>query len=119
MKARALRFCVLCIFVGIAPGHPSALPKEGTGTCTCLCAVPYAGGEIFGYNTYDSRGLSCSAFAGATCGVEDPNTGGIINGKIYTCDANPNTKGKLIILSPFGEVSTVLRSQLRPSIRRH
>lgn len=67
----------------LAPGPAMAqLPKRPglQSICTCLCSGPYG----YSYNDYNIKG-ACGQLNNRTCNFEDPNTGGIVSGKLRQC----------------------------------
>jgi hypothetical protein len=71
------------LFAIAAPEAGWSLPKNLGGADQCYCACDTAsGGEV---SLYDSRGLSCMAFDGATCNRENKATGLIESGKLSGC----------------------------------
>ena len=69
------------ILIGVVAAHAAwSLPKKGhDGQCYCLCDAPSGN---FAGNYYNSNGLSCNAFMGATCNIENPETHLIETGKL-------------------------------------
>jgi hypothetical protein len=60
-----------------------AKPKRGhDGQCHCICDAPSGN---FAGNYYNPNGFSCNAFMGATCNIENPDTGLIETGKLTSC----------------------------------
>jgi hypothetical protein len=108
MKITNLKFVFACCAPLIAAAQPAAaLPKQGSGgRCDCLCEAPGGvtpSGVIHSFATYDSHGQQCDAFAGATCNLTNPNTGGVATGTIKFCDSVSNTsKRPAVILLPSG-----------------
>jgi hypothetical protein len=67
----------------IATSDASAKPKKGhDGQCHCMCDAPSGN---FAGNYYNPGSLSCNAFIGATCNIENPDTGLIETGKLSSC----------------------------------
>ena len=108
MKRRVffLAFGIAVFFIAANAPTAQALPKQGTGgKCDCLCEAP-SGVNPFGviqtFNTYDSHGLGCGALVGATCNVNNPNTGGIATGSVKTCAPVSNASRRSVIILPNG-----------------
>ena len=117
MKFARLDVAFTCCALLIVATHTAdALPKQGTGTkCDCLCEAPSGiapGGTIHSFNTYDSHGLACEAFVGATCNLENPNTGGIATGSLLFCgDASTTARHPATITLPTGVTIHPLRKR--------
>lgn len=115
MKIAKVKIAFTCcaLLVG-ATQTAAALPKQGSGgKCDCLCEAPSGapGGVIHSFATYDSHGLQCDAFTGATCNVQSSVTGGIATGTIKYCDSTANTSRRpATIFLPTGvKISPLLR----------
>jgi hypothetical protein len=106
MKFAKLRIAFGCCALLLGASQTAvALPKQGSGAqCGCLCEAPDgAGGTIHSFSNYASHGMSCFAFAGATCNLDNPNTGGIATGILVFCnDAAKTSKVPATIFLPGG-----------------
>jgi len=80
---RRLAYVIVTALLAAAAGTAWALPKKQGGSDQCYCACDTASGSEV--SLYDSRGLSCSAFDGATCNRENKSTGLIETGKLSGC----------------------------------
>jgi hypothetical protein len=94
---------VLCLFVIGIPQLALALPKQGTGQCRCTCVAPSGilGGQIWSDNVVNANGFFCGAFAGKTCNVGNPNTGGVATGEINGCEVALASRRSVIIFNPI------------------
>ena len=109
-----LKIGALFTFVSVMPHAALALPKQGTGKCSCTCVAPSGvapGGQLVSDNTYSAQGYSCGAFTGKTCNIDNPYTGGVATGEIIGCSDVKSSGQRVIIFSPFNGV------QLAPSKR--
>jgi hypothetical protein len=77
----------LCAFITAFTNTAFALPRGGGAkTCTCLCNAEANGSGYGTIASYNANGMSCGAFNGRACNIEDPSTGLIRTGSLVACE---------------------------------
>ena len=107
MKVSLLSGIGLAILFGSATVSLAQQDNKGSsGKCTCSCyGDSGAGGAFLTTNTYNSNGISCSAFNDKTCNVDVPGVG-IRSGRLLGCsDASSAGARRGITILPHGSAT--------------